>query len=79
MAARSPGGRQIDVGAAPLPRPRAVAVILAGAVTKGAFEAGALEVIAARGVAVQRIVAASSGAFSAVAYAAGVRARRRRA
>ncbi len=64
---------------APLPRPRAVAVILAGAVTKGAFEAGVLQVLAARQIAVGRIVAASSGALNAVAYAAGVRARREQA
>ena len=60
------------------PRPSAVAVILAGAVTKGAFEAGVLQVIAERGIAVRRIVAASSGALNGTAYAAGVRARRER-
>ncbi len=62
-----------------LPRPRAVAIVLAGAVTKGAFEAGALQVVAERGIAVRRIVAASSGALNGTAYAAGVRARRERA
>jgi NTE family protein len=67
------------VETAPLPRPRAIAVILAGAVTKGAFEAGVLQVLAARQIAVARIVAASSGALNAVAYAAGVRARREQA
>jgi NTE family protein len=56
-----------------------VAIILAGAVTKGAFEAGALRVLAERGARVERIVAASSGALNGVAYAAGVRARRERA
>jgi len=56
--------------------PRTAALVLAGAVVKGAFEAGALEVIAARGVTVPRIVAASSGALNGAAYAAGVRARR---
>ena len=60
-------------------RPRAVAVVLAGAVTKGAFEAGVLQVLAERGIAVRRIVAASSGALNGTAYAAGVRARRERA
>ena len=56
-----------------------MAVVLAGAITKGAFEAGVLQVIAARGIAVARIVAASSGALNGTAYAAGVRARRERA
>ena len=57
-------------------RPRTAALVLAGAVVKGAFEAGALEVIASRGVSVRRIVAASSGALNGTAFAAGVRARR---
>jgi NTE family protein len=55
---------------------RRAALVLAGAVVKGAFEAGALEVIASRGVSVRRIVAASSGALNGTAFAAGVRARR---
>jgi NTE family protein len=55
---------------------RTIAIILAGAVAKGAFEAGALEVLASTGVQVARIVAASSGALNGVAYAAAVRARR---
>ncbi len=55
-----------------------VAVILAGAVAKAAFEAGALSVLAETGVRVVRIVAASSGALNGVAYAAAVRARRER-
>ena len=58
---------------------RTVAVILAGAVAKGAFEAGALQVLADADVQVARIVAASSGALNAVTYAAAVRARRERA
>jgi NTE family protein len=61
------------------PKPRNAAVILAGAVVKGAFEAGALKVIADREIPVGRIVAASSGALNGVAYAAGVRARREKA
>jgi NTE family protein len=65
--------------ALPPARPGAVAVVLAGAVTKGAFEAGVLHVVAERGIAVRRIVAASSGALNGTAYAAGVRARRERA
>lgn len=56
--------------------PRRIALVLGGGVTKGAFEAGALEVIAARNIAVRRIVAASSGALNAVAFASGVRTRR---
>jgi len=60
-------------------RRRAVAVILAGAVARGAFEAGALQVLAAADVRVARIVAASSGALNGVAYATAVRARRERA
>src|SRR5689334_2482179 len=57
-------------------QPKAAALILAGAVAKGAYEAGVLKVIADRGIPVRRIVAASSGALNGVAYAAGVRARR---
>lgn len=57
-------------------RPRRIALVLAGGVTKGAFEAGAIEVLASHGLAVRRIVAASSGALNGVALAAGVRARR---
>ena len=54
-----------------------VALILGGAVVKGAFEAGALQVLAARkSVEVRRIVAASSGALNGTAFAAGVRDRR---
>lgn len=56
----------------------AVALVLAGAVAKGAFEAGALQVLAEAGVRVVRLVAASSGALNAVAFAAGVRACRER-
>ncbi len=58
--------------------PRKIAVILAGAVAKGAFEAGALQVLARADVQVARIVAASSGALNGVAYAAAVRGRRER-
>jgi len=53
-----------------------VAVILAGAVAKGAFEAGALQVLSRSSAEVVRIVATSSGALNGVAYAAAVRARR---
>src|SRR5262249_25624102 len=59
-------------------RTRTVALVLAGAVAKGAFEAGALTVLAERDVRVVRIVAASSGAMNGAAYAAAVRGRRER-
>jgi NTE family protein len=53
-----------------------VAVILAGAVAKGAFEAGALKVLAEKlaetGGRIVRIVAASSGALNGTMLAAGV-------
>ncbi len=51
-----------------------VAVILAGAVAKGAFEAGALDVLGARNVKIVRIVGASSGALNATVLASGVHA-----
>lgn len=60
----------------PTSKPKSAALILAGAVARGAFEAGALQVIAGAGIPVRRIVAASSGALNGAAYAAGVRARR---
>lgn len=50
------------------------AVIVSGAVAKGAFAAGALRVLAERGVRIKRLVGTSSGAINAAAYAAGVRA-----
>ncbi len=58
---------------------RTIAVVLAGAVAKGAFEAGVLQVLAETDARVVRIVAASSGALNGVAYATAVRARRERA
>jgi NTE family protein len=72
-------GVRIDGVSSPGDRRRTVAVILAGAVAKGAFEAGALQVLAEADVQVVRIVAASSGALNGVTYAAAVRARRERA
>jgi NTE family protein len=57
-------------------RKKNVALILAGAVAKGAFEAGVLEVLSQRQVQVTRIVAASAGALNGVLYAAAVRAGR---
>ena len=50
-----------------------VAVILAGAVAKGAYEAGALQVLAQQGLEVTRIVATSSGALNGSLYASYVR------
>jgi NTE family protein len=75
-ASALPYGSLVERG--PMPRPRAVAILLTGAATKGAFEAGVLHVLAERQVPVTRIVAASSGALNGVAYAAGVRACRQR-
>src|SRR4029079_18461950 len=49
------------------------ALILAGAVAKGAFEAGALSVLSARGLKVHRIVSSSAGSLNAVVFAAGIR------
>jgi NTE family protein len=55
-----------------------VAVIMAGAVAKGAFEAGALKVLAeklaAEGGRIVRVVAASSGALNGTLLASGVHA-----
>jgi NTE family protein len=53
------------------PRKR-IALVLAGAVAKGAFEAGVLQILARSNVEVIRIVAASAGALNAVVYAAGI-------
>ncbi len=50
------------------------ALILAGAVAKGAFEAGALSVLAKRAdLSIRRVVGASSGALNGAVFAAGVR------
>lgn len=49
-----------------------VALVLAGAVAKGAFEAGVLQILAKASVDVVRIVAASAGALNAVVYAGGI-------
>jgi predicted acylesterase/phospholipase RssA len=50
------------------------ALILPGAVSKGAYEAGAIGVLAQQDMRIDRIVATSSGALNGVAYAAGIRA-----
>ena len=49
------------------------ALVLAGAVAKGAFEAGVLAVLAERGVTIDAIVATSAGALNAAVFATGVR------
>lgn len=53
--------------------PKKVAVILAGAVAKGAFEAGVLKVLAEQDLEVTRIVATSSGALNGALFASYVR------
>jgi predicted acylesterase/phospholipase RssA len=49
------------------------ALILPGAVSKGAYEAGVIQVIAEKHIPVHRIVATSSGALNGIAFAAGIR------
>ena len=49
------------------------ALILPGAVAKGAYEAGVIDVLSTRGIKVNRVVATSSGALNGIAYAAGIR------
>jgi NTE family protein len=56
--------------------PLRTALVLAGAVAKGAFEAGALEVLHQKGLRFSRVVAASSGAINGAYWAAAVRAGR---
>lgn len=57
-----------------LARPVRIAVVLAGAGAKGAFEAGALHVLVRENVQIVRIVATSAGALNGVLLAAAVRA-----
>jgi NTE family protein len=54
-------------------QPIKTAIILAGGVAKGAFEAGALDVIAAAKLPVEVAIATSSGALNATMYTAGLR------
>ncbi|HEX8953904.1 MAG TPA: patatin-like phospholipase family protein [Polyangia bacterium] len=54
------------------------AVVLAGGVAKGAFEAGALDVLIERGVRMSQVVGTSSGSLNATLLAAGIRAGRER-
>ncbi|HSN97358.1 MAG TPA: patatin-like phospholipase family protein, partial [Candidatus Nanopelagicales bacterium] len=56
-----------------------VAVVLAGAVAKGAFHAGVLAEIAAREIPVLKVVGTSAGALNGAVFARGVRARDERA
>lgn len=49
------------------------ALILAGAVAKGAFEAGVLAVLEERGIEVSAIVATSAGSLNGALYATGIR------
>jgi NTE family protein len=49
------------------------ALVLAGAVAKGAFEAGVLSVLVERGIAIDAIVATSAGGLNAAVFATGVR------
>ncbi|MCC6557513.1 MAG: patatin-like phospholipase family protein [Polyangiaceae bacterium] len=60
-------------GAAP-----GAALVLAGAVAKGAFHAGVLSVIAELGIRITKVVGTSSGALNACVYAAGIRADKER-
>ena len=52
------------------------ALILPGAVSKGAFEAGVISVIAEKNIKINHIVATSSGALNGVALAAAIRSGR---
>jgi predicted acylesterase/phospholipase RssA len=52
------------------------ALVLPGAVARGAFEAGVIQVLAENDVRIDRIVATSSGALNGLAYAAGIRSGR---
>lgn len=58
-----------------MPQSLRIAVVLAGAVAKGAFEAGALHSLARADVQIVRIVGASSGALNGTMLAAAVRSR----
>ncbi len=52
------------------------ALVLPGAVARGAYEAGVIEVLAEQDIRIDRIVATSSGALNGLAYAVGIRSGR---
>jgi predicted acylesterase/phospholipase RssA len=60
----------------PIPSSSHFALVLPGAVARGAYEAGAIEVLAEQDTRIDRIVATSSGALNGLAYAAGIRSGR---
>ena len=68
MTTIAPGVRKCGVAS------KQIAVILAGAVAKGAFAAGVVQQLARTNARVVRIVAASSGALNGLLFAAGIRA-----
>jgi NTE family protein len=53
-----------------------IAIVLAGAVAKGAFEAGVLQAIARSNLEIVRVVAASSGALNGTVLASAIRQRK---
>ncbi|MFI5296810.1 MAG: patatin-like phospholipase family protein [Polyangiales bacterium] len=59
----------------PPSKPSGVALILAGAVAKGAFEAGVIAELIARDLPIRHLVATSAGALNATLLASGLRAR----
>ncbi len=54
-------------------KPKTIAVVLAGAVARGAFEAGVIRALAEANVRIVQIIAASSGALNGTMLAAAVR------
>ena len=52
------------------------ALVLPGAIARGAYEAGVIEVMAEQSIQIDRIVATSSGALNGLAYAVGIRSGR---
>jgi predicted acylesterase/phospholipase RssA len=52
------------------------ALVLPGAVARGAYEAGVIDVLAGQELHIDRIIATSSGALNGMAYAAGIRSGR---
>jgi len=58
---------------------KTIAIVLAGAVARGAFEAGVIEALAEADVKIVRIIAASAGALNGTVLASAVRGRNVRA